>query len=666
MGASAAHAPSDSESSSSSGESSDEAAGAKTRPRRKESSASIGKASRSSAKEGKNSARSSCSSATNRSEETPRHHSKTSKGLCACCGSGIETGSKELVPLSASKGRKPRKHQDGPPSDDGPGTPKAAVAPRKEKGGEERSQSGARAGGEPATSGGFHKGDIKDDDSDGARSARSDFSVSTAIVGQHSAAKAQAGKGPGDAATLKLTLKAFVKEMVKGRDLHIKQPTMAGKEGALLATPCRLNSEVTVLLVDSAQGSQKIPLEEIQHVHHGLEALPLDLGFELDATFAVLELASGKCLSFNLGHPVAAEDFVLCFRLLTAMHRQQSRTKAVDDDARSECNTAIVQQTINCTPVSSTSNDPKEVKKMFKMFKETMRRGRDFYVVKPDGTLYDVECSLSEGHNQFNLRWDFKNRSMLLTDMLQVHSGQQASSLGLGFPLDERCATLEMQTGECITFKFGHAEACERFTLCMRILLEQKRPRFVAKSLDAAPGRSTSVVGSGSGVSYSSVGGTNQNLSARSSSSAAPRKGAGGRSKGVRMADEDNESPPAEDGGRGMVEEFVRQMIGGCRLDVCGPAGSVSQVKGAMDQELKKLQIIASDGSRREIAIAQVQKVHTGTEGASLGLEGLAIDSQCVTLELQTGDCVAFRFPGAKQRDQFAFCINAFATAHKQ
>ena len=34
------------------------------------------------------------------------------------------------------------------------------------------------------------------------------------------------------------------------------------------------------------------------------------------------------------------------------------------------------------------------------------------------------------------------------------------------------------EDGECITFKFGHEEACDRFILCMRILIDQHRDCF--------------------------------------------------------------------------------------------------------------------------------------------------------------------------------------------
>merc|ERR1712060_962046 len=68
-------------------------------------------------------------------------------------------------------------------------------------------------------------------------------------------------------------------------------------------------------------------------------------------------------------------------------------------------------------------------------------------------------------------------------ELTAVHNSKEAASLNLGYPMDDRCGTLELQSGECLTFNFGHEEACERFILCMRILLKKKRSRFTAQSL---------------------------------------------------------------------------------------------------------------------------------------------------------------------------------------
>ena len=66
----------------------------------------------------------------------------------------------------------------------------------------------------------------------------------------------------------------------------------------------------------------------------------------------------------------------------------------------------------------------------------------------------------------------------------------------LSCEVDQRCAVMELEDGECITFKFGHEEACERFILCMRILIDQNRQCF---NFDAVSKPSKPAKGSRSG-----------------------------------------------------------------------------------------------------------------------------------------------------------------------
>ncbi|CAE8620067.1 unnamed protein product [Polarella glacialis] len=253
-------------------------------------------------------------------------------------------------------------------------------------------------------------------------------------------------------------------------------------------------------------------------------------------------MTSGSCLTFHLGHAKPADDFVFFLRLLTSLQRQQRPRQPVvtttplkddNDDARSECSvqSAAVQRQMNNSPMKSVMDDPKEVKKMFKMFVETMRRGRDFYVLRADGALQDVECALTQGQQEFRM--------------------------------------LELLSGECITFKFGHSEACDRFILSMRILVDQKRSRFASSDFGGAEGRSCQ-------PTRASVGKIQSEL---------------------RIC--------------ALVESFVRQMLAGCDLGV-PIAGGVQPVKCSVNPDLTALQIMAKDGSKKDVPLAKVKAVHVG------------------------------------------------------
>ncbi|CAE7304499.1 unnamed protein product, partial [Symbiodinium natans] len=457
--------------------------------------------------------------------------------------------------------------------------------------------------------------DDSDTKSESAYSARSDFSVQTAVVAQHSQAQ------PQDAAGLKAALKTFIQEFVRGRELHM--PSKAGLKGVV----CKITKAVDALLV--GDGARAVALVDIQQVHRGLEALPLNLGIEPDGNWVVLELKGGDCLSFHLGHAKGAEDFALFMRLLVSMRRQQqlAANTQEDDDAKSEVSvqSAIVQKTMNSSSVASIADDPKEVKKMYKMFVETMKRGRDFYILRPDGTLLDVDCSLTRGREVFRMRWDFQERSLPVADMKQVRTSKESSSLKLGLELDPRCATMELEGGECITFKFGHSEACDRFVICMRILIDQKRQCFRSSGFGGATAQQKSS-SSGRPSSDSTIGG----------------------------------GPNAT---QALIEDFVRVMMSSCEVLVLNAQGK-QKVKLSLDADLTALSVKAKDGSRKDLLFSQVKAVHVGQAAEALQL-GARMDDLCAVLELSSGDCLTLRFPKTEDRDRFAICIRIFAAAHQ-
>jgi len=272
-----------------------------------------------------------------------------------------------------------------------------------------------------------------------------------------------------------------------------------------------------------------------------------------------------------------------------------------------------------------------------------MKRGKEFYVLKADGAMQEVECSMSSGHEVFRMRWDFQTRDIPLREMLSVLSFQQATSLNLGFPVDDRCATVELNTGECITFKFGHTEACERFVFCMRMLVDQKRQRF-ASNVDARePLRAEPAPEFGA-----------------SSSSRGRKRRENSQGSGSSSARQPTAVDPQEE-----VAAFVRQMVIGCPLSVIGTCGP-TEVHCSMDAELRALTLKTSDGSSREVEVAEMKAVFVGREAEKLGLDGAAIDTLCATLELKSDDCLTFRFPDVQQRDRFALCIRIFANAQQK
>ncbi|CAJ1428611.1 unnamed protein product [Effrenium voratum] len=518
-------------------------------------------------------------------------------GLCPCCFA--EKGAKEVLrhtprrekpPRSVSRSsldpstvgsedreRWPQQTQQQTPQQ----TPQQTL---EERVAEHKAQAAAQATKAP-------EDDVRSEAAVSVRSgvsARSDFSVRTAVVAEQAGAM--------DAAKLKASLKVFVQSMVRGKEL---------RQGAdLKPRMCKLSKAVDALVL--ADPDQEVPLGEILYIHRGLEALPLQLGIDLDNCWVVLELSSGAALSFHLGDASQAEDFTLFMRLLSSMRRQKSKKEAPrqqaepEDDARSEASgvsgvsvqSAVMKKTMSTT---ETTEDPKQVKKMYKMFVETMYRGRDFYILQADGRLLDVDCALTRDKETFRMRWEgAEERRILLSAVLQLRSAKEAKALKLGLGgLDRCCATMELEGGECITFKFGHEEACDRFILCMRILVDQKRQCF--------------------------------NFGAAASSPSKAKTAA--KAKGKVRATNTTQV---------LIESFVRQMLKGCELNV------------------------ASAGGKQKVTCFLDPAVHVGEAAAALKL-GIPMDHLSAVLEMKSGDCLTLCFPKSEERDRFAICVRIFA-----
>ena len=113
-----------------------------------------------------------------------------------------------------------------------------------------------------------------------ARSSRSNFSVTTEVLAHAVPPVKDIGlKQPSDVSELKSSLKTFVQQMVRGRDVECHDGT------GLKMTSCKLSKKVDAIILEP----RVIPLVEISQVHRGMEALPLALQIELSPSWIVLD-----------------------------------------------------------------------------------------------------------------------------------------------------------------------------------------------------------------------------------------------------------------------------------------------------------------------------------------------------------------------------------------
>lgn len=116
-----------------------------------------------------------------------------------------------------------------------------------------------------------------------------------------------------------------------------------------------------------------------------------------------------------------------------------------------------------------------EVKKKVKDFVRQMVKGREMSVLRADGALKPVLCALTRSLDVFKIKSGDQVRKLPLTEVERSIHGAPEELSDLETPLDETCATLELATAECISFKFAERRAAELFTLCLQLFIDGQK-----------------------------------------------------------------------------------------------------------------------------------------------------------------------------------------------
>jgi len=123
----------------------------------------------------------------------------------------------------------------------------------------------------------------------------------------------------------------------------------------------------------------------------------------------------------------------------------------------------------------SERKSPAEVKKMVKEFVRQMVKGREMGVLCADGTLKPVMCGLTRSLDTFKIKSGEQTRKVKLSEVERIVFGNPEDLNDLETPLDETCSTMELESSECISFKFAERKAAELFTLCMQLFTDGQR-----------------------------------------------------------------------------------------------------------------------------------------------------------------------------------------------
>lgn len=121
---------------------------------------------------------------------------------------------------------------------------------------------------------------------------------------------------------------------------------------------------------------------------------------------------------------------------------------------------------------------------------------------------------------------------------------------------------------------------------------------------------------------------------------------------------------------KAVVKDFVKAMVKGQQFTAVMPSGQTKGCFCALNRTLDKLQIRAHEKDRRgrTLSLASVEEIVVGMEvSASEKCDGLStpLDEMCVTLVLETDECLTFRLEDKDERDKLAICLTMFSDQAK-
>lgn len=110
-----------------------------------------------------------------------------------------------------------------------------------------------------------------------------------------------------------------------------------------------------------------------------------------------------------------------------------------------------------------------------------------------------------------------------------------------------------------------------------------------------------------------------------------------------------------------VVKDFVRSFVKGRTVSVLTVNGGTTECIASLDRKLTTLSLQRSgkkDAKKRGVPLHDISEVCLGQEA---GDEiDLPLDENCVTLLLEDGNAVGFRFQDVEERDTFALCLSMF------
>uniref|UniRef100_A0A7S4QPR8 ISP1 C-terminal domain-containing protein n=1 Tax=Alexandrium monilatum TaxID=311494 RepID=A0A7S4QPR8_9DINO len=105
-----------------------------------------------------------------------------------------------------------------------------------------------------------------------------------------------------------------------------------------------------------------------------------------------------------------------------------------------------------------------------KAFVRGMVRGQQISVIAPDGQLCTCNCTMDKRLRYFVIELKGSQRRIPMSSITEVFQGREPEDIDT--PLSERCSTLMLERGDCISFHFPDVESREHFAMCLQILVD--------------------------------------------------------------------------------------------------------------------------------------------------------------------------------------------------
>jgi len=122
-------------------------------------------------------------------------------------------------------------------------------------------------------------------------------------------------------------VKAFVRQMVRGRDLEMLATT-----GGSVECTVSLDRDLTEMIIRRSQSEDAkqrvVPLRSVERVAVGSEAED-DVELPVDELCVTLLLEGGRALAFRLGRLEDRDAFASCLTMLISGNRKEGRKRSL-------------------------------------------------------------------------------------------------------------------------------------------------------------------------------------------------------------------------------------------------------------------------------------------------------------------------------------------------